>query len=139
MPHFFIEDVVKKIAVLFSLIFLIFVIIGCTKGYEITKSAGDYNVTTTLDKNPPVAGENHMTIMLKDSSDKAVTDATVKIDYTMPAMPGMPAMHYSTDASLQGIEYKAPVNLSMAGAWNMALKITRHDKTEMVNFNVDVR
>jgi len=57
----------------------------------------------------------------------------------MPAMPGMPAMHYSTDASLQGIEYKAPVNLSMAGAWNMALKITRHDKTEMVNFNVDVR
>jgi len=129
----------KKIALLFLLIVLLGVFIGCAKGYEITKSAGEYNVTITLDKNPPVAGENHMTIMLKDSSGKAVTDATVKIEYTMPAMPGMPAMNYSTDASLQGIEYKTLVNFSMPGAWTIALKITRHDKAEMVNFNADVR
>ncbi len=60
----------RKIALLFSLIFFIGVIFGCAKGYEITKPAGEYNVTITLDKNPPVAGENQMTIMIKDSSGK---------------------------------------------------------------------
>ena len=129
----------RKIALLFSLIFFIGVIFGCAKGYEITKPAGEYNVTITLDKNPPVAGENQMTIMLKDSSGKEVTDATVKVEYTMPAMPGMPAMHYTAEPKIKGTAYNTTLNLSMSGAWNIAVKITRHDKTEMVNFNVDAR
>lgn len=124
---------------LYILIFVIGVTLGCAKGYEITKPAGEYNVTITLDKNPPVAGENQMTIMLKDSSGKAVTDATVKVEYTMPAMPGMPAMHYTAEPMARGTAYHTTLNLSMSGAWNIAVKITRQDKTEMVNFNVDAR
>ena len=121
------------------LIFLIGVTLGCAKGYEVTKNSESYQVSITIDKNPPVAGENHMTIMLKDSSGKTVTDAAVKVEYTMPAMPGMPAMNYSADAPLQGTGYKTTINLSMSGAWNIAVKITRQDKTEMVNVNVDAR
>jgi hypothetical protein len=136
---FFKEGAMRRIALLFSLIFFIGVIFGCAKGYEITKPVGEYNVTITLDKNPPVAGENQMTIMLKDSSDKAVTDATVKVEYTMPAMPGMPAMHYTAEPMVRGTAYHTTLNLSMSGAWNIAVKITRHDKTELVNFNVDAR
>ena len=56
----------------------------------------------------------------------------------MPAMPGMPAMSYKADATLQGTQYKAMVNLSMAGAWNVAVKITRAEKPTTVTFNVDV-
>jgi hypothetical protein len=133
------EGAMRKIALLFSLIFFIGVIFGCAKGYEITKPAGEYNVTITLDKNPPVAGENQMTIMLKDSSGKEVTDATVKVEYTMPAMPGMPAMHYTAEPMVRGTAYHTTLNLSMSGAWNIAVKITRQNKIEMVNFNVDAR
>ena len=129
----------KKIAILFSLIFLIVVIPGCAKGYEITKPAGEYNVTITLDKNPPVAGENQLTIMIKDASGKGVNDAAVSVEYTMPAMPGMPAMNYTTEPKVRGATYHTILNLSMPGSWGIALKITRHDKTEMVNFNVDAR
>jgi hypothetical protein len=128
----------KKIWLCF-LIFLIGVTLGCAKGYEITKPAGEYNVTITLDKNPPVAGENQMTIMIKDASGKAVTDAIINVEYTMPAMPGMPAMHYTTEAEVKGNAYHTTLNLSMSGAWNVAVKITRQDKTEMVNVNVDAR
>jgi len=133
------EDVMKKIALVFSLIFFIVVIIGCAKGYEITKPAGEYNVTVTLDKNPPAAGENQMTIVVKDTSGNAVTDAAINVEYTMPAMPGMPAMHYTAEPMVRGTAYHTTLNLSMSGAWNIAVKITRHDKTEMVNFNVDAR
>jgi hypothetical protein len=129
----------KRIALLFPLIFFIVVIFGCAKGYEIMKPAGEYNVTITLDKNPPVAGENHMTIMIKDASGKAVTDAAVSVEYSMPAMPGMPAMNYTAEPKMKGTAYQTIVNLSMSGAWNIAVRITRHDKTEMVNFNVDAR
>ena len=121
------------------LIFFIGVTLGCAKGFEITKPAGEYNVTITLDKNPPVAGENHMTIIIKDASGKAVTDAAVSVEYSMPAMPGMPAMNYTTEAVVKGSAYHATLNLSASGAWNIATKITRQEKTEMVNFNVDAR
>jgi hypothetical protein len=129
----------RRITLLFLLIFFIGVIFGCAKGYELTKSAGEYNVTITLDKNPPIAGENNMTIMIKDASGKAVTDAAVSVEYTMPAMPGMPAMNYKTETKMKGTAYQTTLNLSMSGAWNIAVKITRQDKTEMVNFNVDAR
>lgn len=133
------EDAMRRIALLFSIILFIGVIFGCSKGYEITKSAGEYNVSITLDKNPPVAGDNQMTIMIKDASGKAITDAAINVEYTMPAMPGMPAMNYTTQPTLKGNTYQATLNLSMPGAWDIAVKITRNDKTEMVKVNVDAR
>lgn len=128
----------KKIAAI-VLVLLATACWGCAKGYEITKPAGEYNVTITLDKNPPVAGENQMTITVKDALSKVVTDAIVKVEYTMPAMPGMPAMHYTAEPMVQGSAYHTTLNLSASGAWNIAIKITRQDKTERVNFNVDAR
>ena len=74
-----------------------------------------------------------------DASGQYVTDATVKVDYSMPAMPGMPAMNYKTDASLSGRKYTAKMNLSMSGSWNIAVKITKGGKTSTVKFNVDAQ
>lgn len=129
----------RRIAPALSLIFFICVTFGCAKGYELTKTAGGYNVTIILDKNSPVAGENNMTIMIADAAGKAVTDAVVGVEYTMPAMPGMPAMNYTAESALKGTTYQTTLNLSMPGAWNIAIKITRNNKIEMVNFNVDAR
>ena len=75
-----------------------------------------------IDKNPPVVGDNNIEIEIKDASGKYVTDAKVKVEYSMPAMPGMPAMNYKTDTELKGYEYRAKMNLSMSGAWRCRSK-----------------
>ena len=121
----------------FSLILLLTAGFAYAKDYEVKKKAGEYNVIVKIDKNPPVVGDNNISVEIKDASGKNVTDAKVKIEYSMPAMPGMPAMNYKTDTKLKDYEYKTKMNLSMSGAWNVAVKITRGGKTTSVKFNVD--
>ncbi|MFH0814222.1 MAG: FixH family protein [Pseudomonadota bacterium] len=128
----------KKLAVI-TLIVLVVASIGCAKGYEVTKNAGEYSVSLKMEKSTPTVGDNLIMIAVKDATGKPVTDASITVEYSMPAMPGMPAMNYSTEAASHGTEYHATMNLSMAGAWNIAVKITRAEKTETVNFNVDAR
>ena len=109
------------------------------KEYEVTKKAGDLTVDIKIDKNPPVAGINNMEIGVKGESGKAVIDAKVLVEYSMPAMPGMPAMNYNADAALKGEVYRAAMNLSMSGSWNIAVKITRAGKVETAKFTVDAK
>ncbi len=113
--------------------------VAYAKGYEVQKKAGEYDVTIAIDRNPPVTGNNGISILVKDSAGKAVRDAAVKVEYSMPAMPGMPAMNYKTDAVLHGDEYKAVMALSMGGSWNIAVKISKAGKTSTVKFTVDAK
>jgi hypothetical protein len=127
----------KKI---FSLVIIAFLITGFAyaKDFEITKKAGPYTVVVTMDKNPPIMGENGITITIKDAAGKAVKDAKVAFDYEMPAMPGMPAMAYKGQPQLKGDSYAGTVNFSMGGSWTVKIKITRSGKTDSLKFNVDV-
>ena len=127
----------KHIVAANVLILILIAGIAYAKDYEVKKKAGEYDVEVKIDKNPPIVGDNNITIEIKDASGKYVTDAKVKVEYSMPAMPGMPAMNYKTDTELKGDEYKAKINLSMSGSWNIALKITRSGKTATMKFNVD--
>ncbi|MEK7238940.1 MAG: FixH family protein, partial [Nitrospirota bacterium] len=126
----------KRLAV-FTLSLLLIAGIAYAKDYEVKKKVGEYDVEVKIDKNPPVVGDNNIEIGIKDASGKYVIDAKVKVEYSMPAMPGMPAMNYKTDTELKGDEYKAKINLSMSGSWNIAVKITRSGKTATMKFNVD--
>ncbi len=128
----------KKLVV-FALILLLIAGIAYAKDYEVKKKTGEYDVTVKIDRNPPVVGDNNITVEIKDASGKHVADAKVKVEYSMPAMPGMPPMNYKADAALSGNEYKTKMNLSMSGAWNVAVKITKGGKTATVKFNVDAR
>jgi len=118
------------------LVLLVMTGLAFAKNYEANKKAGEFDVTMSIDKNPPVVGDNAVTVTVKDQAGKNVTDAKVVIDYSMPAMPGMPAMNYTADAPLKGNDYKATINLSMAGAWNFAVKITRGSQAATAKFNV---
>jgi hypothetical protein len=109
------------------------------KDYEVTKKAGDLTVEIKIDRNPPATGTNNMDIVVKDGSGKAVTDAKVLVEYGMPAMPGMPAMNYKTDAQAKGETYKAAMNLSMGGSWNISIKVTKASKTQTAKFTVDAK
>ena len=128
----------KRIAVI-ALILVLVACIAYAGGYEVKKKAGEYDVEVKIDKNPPVVGDNNMTVEIKDSAGKYVKDAKVVVDYSMPAMPGMPPMNYKADAEFKGDEYKAKMNLSMAGSWNIAVKITREGKTSSMKFTVDAK
>jgi len=109
------------------------------KDYEVKKKIDTYDVEIKIDKNPPVAGDNNIEIRIKDPSDKYVTDAKVKIEYSMPAMPGMPPINYKTDTELSGNKYRAKITLSMSGSWSIVIKINRAGKITPVRFNVDAR
>jgi YtkA-like len=128
----------KRLAFIICVLFLA-VGLAYAKDYEMTKKAGEYTVLVTIDKNPPVTGKNNMAVGIKDRAGKDVADATVAIAYGMPAMPGMPAMNYKSNAMLHGNTYHAVVNFSMSGPWTIAVKITRGGKTQAVKLNVDVK
>jgi len=128
----------KKILLSVFAVMMVFGIVYA-KDYEVKKKAGDYDVEAKIDRNPPVVGDNHITVEVKDAAGKYVTDAKVVVDYSMPAMPGMPPMNYKTDAELKGNAYKATMNLSMSGPWNIAIKVTKAGKTSTAKFNIDAR
>ncbi len=118
----------KKTAVFAVILFLI-AGIAYAKEFKVKKAEGLYDVEANIDNNPPIVGNNNISIEIKDKSGKYVTDAKVAVEYTMPAMPGMPAMHYKEEAVVSGNTYKAVMNLSMAGSWNIEVKIKKDDKT----------
>jgi len=131
--------IMKKLCAVVAVAMLFISCIAYAKDYEVNKKAGEYDVMVRIDKNPPVVGDNNITIEIKDTSRKYVTDAKVVVEYSMPAMPGMPPMNYKTDATLKGNEYKAKMNLSMSGSWNIVVKITRAAKTSTMKFTVDAK
>ena len=124
------------------LVVLLVVLVAGTvfaKENTVQKKAGDYSVEIKMDKESPVVGSNSMEIMIKDKAGKAVTDATVVVTASMPSMPGMPAMENKADAKLDGGKYKAKIDLSMGGSWNMSVRITQGGKTSTAKWTVDAR
>jgi hypothetical protein len=124
------------------LVVLLVVLVSGTafaKENVVQKKAGDYSVEIKMDKESPVVGANNVEIVIKDKDGKAVTDAKVVVAASMPAMPGMPAMENKADAKLDGGKYRAKIELSMGGSWNMSVRITQGGKTATAKWTVDAR
>ena len=109
------------------------------RGYEAKKKAGEYEVEIKIDRNPPVVGENNVTIEIKDRAGKYVTDSKVLVNYYMPPMPRMPPMNYRTDARLAGNEFRARMKLIMSGPWYVVVIINREGKTSTAKFNIEAQ
>jgi hypothetical protein len=120
-----------------TLILLLTTGLAFARAYEVNKKAGEYSVQIKMDKNPPSVGMNNMEIAVTDNTGKPVKDAKVLVDYGMPAMPGMPAMAYKADATNQGDQHRAALNISMKGPWYVNIKITSQGKTVSTKFTFD--
>jgi len=129
---------VKKF-LLISLVILLSTGLAFAKGYEVKKTAGEYSVEATMDRNPPAVGKNNLEVTIMETAGKNVTDAKVLVEYGMHAMPGMHPMNYKTNARLDGSVYKAVLNISMSGSWYVNLKINRAGKTTSTKFTFDAR
>lgn len=127
----------KRITMSLFVLFLTFGLVYA-KDYTVTKKAGSYMVHAKMDKNPPITGKNNIEISIQDAAGADVVDAVVIVEYSMPAMPGMPAINYQAKTETKDKKFMATVDFSMSGAWNINVKITRAGKTQSVKFNVDV-
>ena len=129
----------KKLAVFMAIFFLLASAgMVLAKNLDVKKKAGEYTVQVTTDKAPSV-GKLGLQIGIKDAKGVDVTDAAVVVEYGMPAMTGMPAMNYKTDAALKGKIYVATMDLSMTGPWTINIKINRAGKTQTIKLAMDVR
>ena len=112
--------------------------IAYAKGLEVKKRAGEYDVETKIDRNPPIVGDNSIEIEIKKGG-KPVTDARVLTNYYMPPMSRMAPMNYKTDAKLKKDKYKATMNFIMSGPWYIAIIINHEGKISRTKFNIDAQ
>jgi hypothetical protein len=126
-------------------ILIVFLIISFITGtavagsFEASKRAGAYLVGIQIDRNPPIIGDNHIEIEIRDASGAIVSNAKVMVNYYMPPMPRMAPMNYRTDATFRGGKYRTTMSLIMEGPWVIAVKVTLAGKTTTAKFNIDVR
>lgn len=128
----------KKILVFMAAALLI-AIPAFAKELKLEKKAGDNTITLTLEKNPPITGDNKAVIEIKDSAGKIVKNALVELDASMPAMPGMPAMKNTSKVQEGAEAYEAMINFSMPGSWNIEVKLNINNQKQVVKYNVDVK
>jgi hypothetical protein len=109
-------------------------------GYVETAKTGGYSVRATFDKSRPVPGPNRVEIAVTDTALHPVREAQVRIDYSMPSLPGKPPMMaYSTAAKPIDGRYEATIDLTMKGLWKMEVSITAAQRTEKAVFSFEVR
>jgi len=56
--------------------------------FQASKRMGPYLATIQIDRNPPIVGENHLEIEIKDAGGRVVSDAKVMVK--PPLCPGWP-------------------------------------------------
>src|SRR5262249_9078784 len=92
------------------------------QGRPAEKKSGAVSVTVSTQPETANPGENALRIHVKDSAGKPVTDAAVRLEYTMD-MPGM--LIDKADAKHVGAGvYEASVRFTMAGPWGVIVSIT---------------
>jgi len=129
----------RRLTVVTLVLFLTAGVAFASRAYEVKKKAGDYQVVIRIDRNPPVVGDNPVSIEVNSAEGTPVKDAKVKLDYSMPPMPGMPPMSYKAEAEHDGEVYRTRLAFSMAGSWSVGVKIAREGKTSSLKFSVDVK
>jgi YtkA-like len=112
----------------------------CEAGnYRVRKNAEGLVFEITINRNPPVLGDNEIHIEIRDSEGNPVLDAEVLVNYYMPPMPKMAPMNYTIPAPLSGKEYRAVMDLIMTGPWNVITRARVQGKWIRVTFPIDVR
>jgi hypothetical protein len=97
----------------------------------INTQAGDVpTITYTSEPDPPRAGDNAVSVLVRDKDGTPMMDLAVTTTYFMPAMPtmNMPEMRDSFMLVHRGEgEYAGNVRLSMGGTWVVTIAANRGD------------
>ena len=124
---------------IFGLLLTAFVPLVYGRDYTVRRKVDAYTVDLSINRNPPVTGKNDISIEIRDSLGKHVTNAPVSVNYYMPPMQGMPPMNYTVSACPSGNGYKVTMDLIMTGPWNIIVKTAVSGKQLRVATPIDVR
>jgi len=132
----------NRLIIHFSVSFFLLLICGepAEAGdYRVRKNTDGMAFDIAINRNPPVLGDNEIRIEIRDAEGHAVLDAEVLVNYYMPPMPRMAPMNYTVPAPLKGKEYRAVMDLIMAGPWNIVIRAKTQGKLLRMTFPIDVR
>lgn len=104
----------------------------------VSRQTGGYTIEFATEKSQLTQGKNNVEVAVKDRSGAAVTGARVVIDYSIPAMAGMPAKSHQAVAEPNGDAYAAVLEPCMPGPWTVAVRVTVGGKIETATFPMDV-
>jgi hypothetical protein len=106
---------------------------ACTNGYAParvtpgTTTGEGMTIEFRSHSDPPKFGDNTFEVTVRKDG-APVSDAIVTAEFSMPAMPSMnmPEMHSAATLESQGDgRYRGTGQLSMAGTWNVVVKVLR--------------
>ena len=120
-------------------VFLMLAPAGEAGDFRVRKNAEGLAFDISINRNPPVRGDNEIRIEIRDAEGHAVLDAEVLVNYYMPPMPRMAPMNYTVPAPLKGKEYRAVMDLIMTGPWNIVTRARIQGRWVRVVFPIDVR
>jgi hypothetical protein len=104
-------------------------------GDSAAQKVGDINVALTINPYPPTMRQpTEFSVTLTDASGKAINDAKVTLDLTMPEMympPNKPALNFIADG-----KYSAMGQFTMRGWWRIEVIIARGGQTQSVFFDL---
>lgn len=99
------------------------------------QESGGQLVSLGLDPYPPsVTKPGNFEVILTDTSGKAVSDATISLDLTMPGMY-MPPNQLNMQSSGEG-KYHATGRFTMRGPWRIEVIISVGGQSHSVFFDV---
>jgi hypothetical protein len=98
---------------------------------------GDLTITLALSPYPPVGFQNgSFDVTLTDGQGQAITDATITLDLTMPAMP-MPQNTVVAQHTSDGL-YHGTGRFTMRGLWRIEVIVERGGQKQSVFFDVNL-
>ena len=97
------------------------------------------SIDATLQPDPPRASGNHANLTVHDTQNKPVAGAKVRLQFDMPAMGTMQAMHGGADASDDGQgRYTIPFDLGMEGSWTVSIHVASSAGAATVRYTLRV-
>lgn len=107
--------------------------------YRVRRKTPNHVVDASINRNPPIMGENTIRIEIRDAGGRTLTGARVSVNYYMPPMPGMVPMNYTIPAAPDGSGYTAKMNFIMTGPWNIVIRVESGGSPWRITFPIDVR
>lgn len=98
------------------------------------QQSGGMIVVLSLNPYPPSVGQGEFDVTLTDVSGRAINDADISLNLTMPAMrmpPNQPVMEFVSDGG-----YYTTAYYTMRGWWRIEVIITRGNEKQSVFFDV---
>ncbi|HEY0988297.1 MAG TPA: efflux RND transporter periplasmic adaptor subunit [Kofleriaceae bacterium] len=101
--------------------------------------AAGLSIDTSVQPDPPRENGNQAHVVVRDAAGRPVTGARVRLEYDMPAMGAMQAMHGGTAASEDGDgRYTIRFDLGMGGSWTISVHVEAASATAIARYTLRV-